>query len=46
MTVGEGHAQFQWVSQQISTLISDLRTSNQFLMEQLGQVVAAGAHCE
>ncbi|KAF8337646.1 uncharacterized protein EI90DRAFT_3256577, partial [Cantharellus anzutake] len=46
MTVGEGDAQFQWVNQQISTLISDLRTSNQSLMEQLGQVVAAGAHCE
>jgi hypothetical protein len=48
MTVGEGHAQFQWINRQLSTIVSDLRANNQFLLEQLDQVkaLAAGAHCE
>jgi hypothetical protein len=49
MTADEGRAQFRWVNQQISALVSSVRTNNEVVMERLGRVetqLAAGTHGE
>jgi hypothetical protein len=49
MTADEGQAQFQWINQQISALVSSVKTNNEVLMERLGSVeaqLAAGTHGE